>query len=451
MSAVAGRLDQPDPAPLGWCPRLRGIRHWTGSINQRMTRRRPSQEHHHRGLALLLGALSAIGPFSTDAYLPSFQEIGRVFGAPAFLVQQTLTAYMVPFAAMTLWHGAISDTLGRRRVTLGTIASFSLASVGCMLAWRIEALLLFRAAQGMTAGAGMVIGRAVVRDVLDGDEARRLMARVALVFALAPALGPVLGGWLHVWFGWRSVFAFLAIFSAGLFLWCWHSLPETLPVEDRRPFEVGSMAGGYLKVLTSPPFMTLVVSVTFSFSAVFLYIVSAPAFLLDHLHVPETAFLWLFGPVSCGMLIGTWCAGALAGRLSNLRTVALAFGAMAVAAGANVLFHALAPPMLPWSITPLVLYVVGTSLAMPSLTIMALDHFPTRRGLASSCQAFIQTSGNALVTAIAAPLLWGSALSLALGMAGALTIGAMTFVVYGLALSRVPPVVDGEGSSDEPF
>jgi MFS transporter, DHA1 family, multidrug resistance protein len=400
-----------------------------------MTHREPATAHHHRRLAFLLAGLSAIGPFSTDAYLPSFQEIGRVFAAPPLLVQQTLTAYMVPFALMTLWQGAISDALGRRRVTLSMLALFTLASIGCMLAWRIEALLFFRAVQGMTAGAGMVIGRAVVRDLLDGAEARRLMSRIALVFAIAPAVGPVIGGWLHVWFGWRAVFAFLALFSASLCAWCWRSLPETLPAAHRHPLNAGSMARAYRNVLASRPFVALVVSVTCNFSAVFLYIVSAPAFLVDHLHVSETGFVWLFGSISCGLLIGTWISSALAGRVSNARTVALAYGVMAVAAGGNVLLNAAFPPSVPWSIVPLVVYVVGASLAMPSLTLMALDLFPTRRGLASSCQAFVQTSGNALVTAILAPVLWGSTLALSLGMAGTLSIGLAAFVLY-LAVLR---------------
>ena len=116
----------------------------------------------------MLAALSAVGPFSIDAYLPSMPEIGRVFHASPLLVQQTLTAYMATFALMTLWHGAISDTLGRRRVTLTILALFDLASAGCALSWSIESLLVFRALQGMTAGAGMVVGRAIVRDVLDG-------------------------------------------------------------------------------------------------------------------------------------------------------------------------------------------------------------------------------------------------------------------------------------------
>jgi DHA1 family bicyclomycin/chloramphenicol resistance-like MFS transporter len=397
--------------------------------------------HHHRRLAFLLAGLSAIGPFSTDAYLPSFQEIGRVFAATPLIVQQTLTAYMIPFALMTLWQGAISDALGRRRVTLTMLALFTLASLGCMLAWRIEALMLFRALQGMTAGAGMVIGRAVVRDLLDGAEARRLMSRVALVFAIAPAVGPVVGGWLHVWFGWRSVFAFLALFSAGLCAWCWRELPETLPVAQRRPLAVGSMARGYRQVLSSPPFLALVVSVTCNFSAVFLYIVSAPAFLLEHLRVSETGFLWLFGSISGGLVIGTWFSGALAGRMSNGRTVAWAYVVMAIAAAANVLFHAGFPPALPWSIAPLVLYVVGTSLALPSLTLMAMDLFPSRRGLASSCQAFVQTSGNALVTAVVAPAVWGSALSLSLGMATTLSVGVGAFLLYAVVLRHQPAAV----------
>lgn len=407
-----------------------------------MTDQEPTTAHYHRRLAFLLAGLSAVGPFSTDAYLPSFQEIGRVFAAPPLLVQQTLTAYLVPFALMTLWQGAISDALGRRRVTLIMLALFALASIGCMLAWRIEALLFFRAVQGMTAGAGMVIGRAVVRDLLDGAEARRLMSRVSLVFAIAPAIGPVIGGWLHVWFGWRSVFAFIAIFAAGMCAWCWRALPETLPPAHRRPLEVGSMARGYRQVFASPPFLALVVSVTCNFSAVFVYIVSAPAFLMKHLRVSETGFLWLFGSISAGMMLGTWLSGALAGRLSNRRTVAWAYAVMAAAAGANVLLHAWFPPALPWSILPLVAYVVGTSMALPSLTLMALDLFPTRRGLASSCQAFVQTSGNALVTAVVAPAVWGSALSLALGMAGALAVGTAAFLLYAVALRHWPAAVE---------
>ncbi len=379
---------------------------------------------------MLLAALSAIGPFSTDAYLPSFREIGHELGATPVLVQQTLTAYIVPFAAMTLWQGAISDALGRRRVTLWMLTLFFLASLGCMGAWSIESLLFFRAMQGMTAGAGMVIGRAIVRDVLDGAEARRLMSHVAIMFALAPALGPVIGGWLHVWCGWRAVFAFLALFTAVLGWRCWRSLPETLPPERRQPLRAGALCRGYLAAIRSAPFLALILTVTLNFSATFTYIVSSPKFLLEHLQVSETGFLWLFAPITFGILMGNWLSTRLAGRLSNRRTVALAYGFMATAALGNVAFNLCQAPSLPWSILPIAVYVVGSALSMPSLTLMALDLFPERRGLASSCQSFVQSSGNAVVAAVIAPLVWGSALTLSLGMLVLLTAGAGAFAVY---------------------
>jgi len=390
-----------------------------------------NQAHHHRGLAATLAALSALGPFATDTYLPSLQEIGRVFEAPPVLVQQTLTAYMLTFALMTLWQGAISDALGRRRVTLAMLGVFFLASVGCMLSWSIGSLMFFRALQGMSAGAGMVIGRAIVRDVLDGAEAQRLMARIALTFAIAPALGPVVGGWLHVWFGWRSVFGFLALYAGGLLWWCARELPETLPVAHRQSLRVGHLLRSYMDVLRNGTFVALVVAVTLNFSAVFIYIMSAPAFLLNLLHVGETGFLWLFGPITLGMMIGTWLSSQLAGQLSPRRTLVVAYGFMAAAAAANLLLHLLRPPALPWSMLPLVVYVVGSSLAMPSLTLMALDRFPRQRGLAASCQGFVQSSGNVAVTAVLAPLLWGSAVSLAMGQAVLLAVAA---VACGLAL-----------------
>jgi DHA1 family bicyclomycin/chloramphenicol resistance-like MFS transporter len=378
----------------------------------------------------MLAALSAVGPFSIDAYLPSMPEIGRVFGASPLLVQQTLTAYLAPFAVMTLWHGAISDTLGRRRVTLVGLALFDLASVGCVVAWNIESLLFFRVLQGMTAGTGMVVGRAIVRDVLDGAEAQRLMSQVTLVFAVAPAVAPVLGGWLHVWFGWRAVFGFLVLFTTSVWLLCWRALPETLPVDRRQPLDTGDLARSYRQVLTTPPFVALSLAVTFNFAAVFIYIVSAPQFLLDQLHVGETGFLWLFGPATIGIVTGAWLSGRAAGRITRWQTVTGGYVIMVVAAVANLALGLVLKPAVPWSVLPVLVYFTGSALAMPSLTLLALDLFPARRGLASSCQSFVQTTGNALTTAVVAPLVWASTLTLAVGEAVLLAVGLVTYLVY---------------------
>lgn len=390
---------------------------------------------HHRGVPFLLASLSALGPFSIDAYLPSFRDIAQHFGASPLLVQQTITAYLLPFGAMTLFHGALSDSFGRRRVTLFMAAVFVLASAGCMCAWSIESLIGFRVLQGLSAGGGMIVGRAMVRDLFDGIEAHRLMSQIAVVFAIAPALGPIIGGWLQVAFGWRAVFGFLVFFSSLVWLACWKGLPETLPEENRHPLHPATLLQGYWSALSSPRFVALAATLTLNFSAVFVYIVSAPAFIFGILKRQETEFFWLFGPITAGMMLGTALSGKLAGRLATSKILSLAYGIMAASAIGNFIFSFTHAAALPWSIVPLFFYVVGSAIGMPSLTIMALDLFPHRRGLASSCQGFIQTSGNTVITAVVAPMLWSSALYLSAGMLGIFLASGVALVGYA-ALQR---------------
>jgi DHA1 family bicyclomycin/chloramphenicol resistance-like MFS transporter len=257
-----------------------------------------------RGITVVLGALASLGPFSIDTYLPSFNDIGASLLATPLEVQQTLTAYLLPYALMTLWHGALSDALGRRRVILVSVALFALASAGCMFATRIEHLWLMRALQGITAGAGMVVARAIVRDLYDGAPAQRLIAHITMVFALAPAIAPVLGGWLQSWFGWRSVFAFLVLLGFALWLACWYLLPETLPRDQRHSLRARYLARAYWKVLTSSAFLLTCGALALNFAAFFIYVLSAPVFLMRHLGVSATGFLWLFGPAMSGLMIG---------------------------------------------------------------------------------------------------------------------------------------------------
>lgn len=383
-----------------------------------------------RGFALLLAALSALGPFSIDTYLPSFPEIGDSLGASQLQVQQTLSAYLIPFAAMALWHGAISDALGRRRVILWALALFGIASAGCAFATRIEFLWLLRAAQGISAGAGIVIGRAIVRDLYDGAAAQRLMSHVAITFALAPAIAPVIGGWLHSWFGWRSVFVFLTLLTVALWLASWHWLPETLAPERRRSLHPGYLARTYWKVLTTPSFLAASAAVAFNFSGFFIYVLSAPVFLMTHLGVSERAFLWLFGPAMAGLMLGSWFSGQLAGKLTPLQCIARGYVVMAGAALLNLGISFLLPPGLPWSVLPLFVFNTGMALAMSALTLLALDPFANERGLAASCQTFLQSGTNGLVAGLVVPLLWGSTQTLALGMAGFSLLGAGATLLY---------------------
>ena len=377
-----------------------------------------------RGIALLLAALSALGPFAIDTYLPSFHDIGQSLQATPVEVQQTLTFYLVPFAIMALWHGAIADALGRRRVLLVTLALFGLSVAGCIFATRIEQLWVLRALQGMSAGAGIVVSRAVVRDLYDGAQAHRLMSHITMMFALAPAIAPVIGGRLQEWFGWRSVFAFIALATLAVWLACWRLLPETLPPERRQPLHPGYLARTYWKVLSSPAFLFACGGLALNFAGFFVYVMSAPVFLMRHLGVSETGFLWLFGPAMSGLMSGAWLSGRLAGKLSLRQTILRGYLVMGVAALANIALNLWLPPALPWSVMPIFVYTFGMSLAMPCLTLLALDPFPNQRGLAASCQMCLQAGTNGLVAGVLAPALWGSTRTLAFGMGALMLLGA---------------------------
>ena len=181
-----------------------------------------------RTLAVLLAALSMLGPFSVDTYLPAFPDIEASLGAAPIEVQQTLTAYMFAFGFMTLWHGALSDAFGRRNIVIGALAVFAVASLGCAAAHRVEYLWAFRVLQGVSAGAVIVIGRAIIRDLYSGAAAARLLSLVTMIFAIAPAIAPILGGWIVKLSDWRSIFLFLFGFSVLL---VWQSV-RRLPAND---------------------------------------------------------------------------------------------------------------------------------------------------------------------------------------------------------------------------
>jgi DHA1 family bicyclomycin/chloramphenicol resistance-like MFS transporter len=379
---------------------------------------------------LLLAGLATIGPFAIDTYLPSFPSIGRDFAVDELYVQQTLSAYMGFFGVMTLFHGALSDSFGRRPVILLNLLLFVVASIGCALASSIDALLACRALQGVSAGAGIVVGRAIIRDTYDGPMAQRLMSQVTMLFSLAPAVAPVIGGLLDIAFGWRSIFVFLMVFALLLWAGCAWRLPETLPPQDRQPFRARPLLASYRQVFGSPRFAMLALAVAFNFAGFFIYVVSAPAVVYRHLGLSATDFAWMFVPGIGGVMIGAWLSGRLAGRVTPERTVALGYAVMTVAAVASILYHLSWPPGVPWTVLPLMVYSLGMALAMPSITLLALDLFPRNRGMAASVQGFTQSMCNALLAGVVSPLVAGTQLSLATTAGVAMVLGAACWLTY---------------------
>jgi len=187
-------------------------------------------------LAVVLASLSMLGPFSIDAYLPAFPYIQSSLGASQIEVQQSLTFYMLAFAGMVLWHGALSDAFGRRNVILVSLVTFAIGTLGCAASHTVHYLWMFRILQGVSAGAGVVVGRAIIRDLYSDAPAARLLSLVTMIFSIAPAVAPILGGWIVKLFDWRSIFHFLFVYTVILFVLCYKRLPETLPPHKRQPF-----------------------------------------------------------------------------------------------------------------------------------------------------------------------------------------------------------------------
>jgi DHA1 family bicyclomycin/chloramphenicol resistance-like MFS transporter len=381
-------------------------------------------------LATILAGLAMLGPFSIDTYLPSFPAIERDFAITTMELQQTLSAYLLPFAFMTLFHGTLSDSFGRRPVILVSLVVFALAALGCALAQSFNQLLLWRAVQGLSAGAGMVVGRAIIRDSFEGHAAQRLMSMVTMIFGLAPAIAPVIGGWLQSRFGWHSVFAFLTLYSTLLFAGCYLRLPETLPRAARLPFAAMPLLRNYLKLAGSLRLLLLSSTVALNFCGFFLYIASAPAVIYKLLELNENQFAWLFIPGIAGVMLGAFISGRLAGKVSPQRTVNVAYAIMFSAAGFNLVYSSLFGPALPWTVLPVMIYTVGMALAMPSVTLVALDLFPRNRGLASSLQGFEQSFLTGIVAGFVSPLLSHADIMLALGMAGLLSFGWLSWMIY---------------------
>ncbi|MBC7779519.1 MAG: multidrug effflux MFS transporter [Proteobacteria bacterium] len=393
----------------------------------------------------MLAGLATIGPFSIDTYLPSFPAIADDYGVSALYVQQTLSIYLASFAVMSLFHGALSDSFGRRPVILVSLVVFVVASIGCTFAPSIGTLLACRALQGMSAGAGMVVGRAIIRDTYDGPQAQRLMAQVTMIFSLAPAIAPVVGGLLDQAFGWKSIFVFLTVFGVLLWAGCaWH-LPETLARSDRQPFRAAPLFASYLKVCGSLRFAMLAFAVSLNFAGFFVYIVSAPVVVYQHLGLSGTEFAWLFVPGIGGVMIGAWLSGRLAGRTTPERTIALGYAILAIAATTSLVYHALFPPAIPWSVLPIMVYTIGMALAMPSITLLALDMFPRNRGMVSSVQGFTQSTTNAVLAGVVAPLVSFSQLSLAIAAAVFLAIGAACWCAYLKLSQGMAPAVEAVG------
>ncbi|MBP2319951.1 DHA1 family bicyclomycin/chloramphenicol resistance-like MFS transporter [Kibdelosporangium banguiense] len=376
--------------------------------------------------ALILGALSAFAPLSIDMYLPAFPAMTGQLSATASEIQLTLTTFVVSLAIGQAIAGPLSDSFGRRRPLVAGLVLYAVASVACAFAPSAYVLVVLRFLQGLGAAAGIVIARAVVRDLFSGIAMARFFSRLMLVAGLAPILAPVLGGELLRFTSWRGIFVVLSVFGVVLLLSTLLGLPETLPATRRQPARVGGVLRSYGSLLRDRVFVGYAMTAALLFAALFAYI-SGSTFVLQEVYgLTPQQFSLVFGANAVGIMIAGQLSGWLVGRFSSRRLVTIGL-VIALVGGAGLVAMTVAGLGLIAILVPLFLIVSSIGIVMPNATALGLADQADNAGAASALIGITQF----LVGGISAPLVGAGsgALPMAIVMAALSVLSTLTYAV----------------------
>jgi MFS transporter, DHA1 family, multidrug resistance protein len=367
-------------------------------------------------LTALLAALSAVGPLTTDLYLPSLPDIVQRLGGTTAQGQLTISAYLVGFALGQVLYGPLSDRHGRKPVLVGALALYCAASLLCALSVSLPMLIGARALQALGGCGGIVLARAIVRDLYAGARAGRELSLIGSVMALAPVLAPVAGGVLQTAFGWRSAFVTLVIAGLCGIAIVWLLLPETLQ-QRGQAFSLGAMLKSYRIVARNPAFLVYLGLGTASYAGLFAWISAASFVLQDLYRLTQFSFGVAFALGSVGYMTGATLAARMVGKLGIDATIGL--GALATALGGLAMVAAVAFGLRSAVslVLPMAIYLAGLGMVLPQAIAGAMTPFPERAGAASALLGFVQQTVAALCGAIVGYFLGQSAWPLAAGVA----------------------------------
>ncbi|WP_433063687.1 multidrug effflux MFS transporter [Dactylosporangium sp. CS-033363] len=378
-------------------------------------------------LALVLGSLSGFAPLTIDMYLPAMPGMARDLHTSAPVVQLSLTVFVVGLAVGQVLAGPLSDSWGRRRPLLGGLLLYVLGSVGCALAPNAGLLITARAVESLGAAAGVVLARAIVRDLFEGPAMTRFFSTIMLVNGLAPILAPVAGGQLLTVASWRAVFVVLAAIGAILIAAVTFALPESLPAERRRPAHLGTTLRSMGALLVDRSYLRYVLAAALMFAAVFAYI-SGSSFVLQNVYgLSAQQFSLVFGGNGLGIVLLAQVNGFLIGRGAAAHTLLRAALAVAVAAAAGVLACTATGAPLPLLLGCLFAVVSMLGVILADATSLALGPHGANAGAASSLQGLLQFLVGGVATSV-------------MGLAGpgsAVAMGATMFVCAATALGTL--------------
>ncbi|WP_096704624.1 multidrug effflux MFS transporter [Magnetospirillum sp. 15-1] len=386
-----------------------------------------------RRIAVLLTLLVAFGPVCTDLYLASLPDMARDLATTTTMVQMTLSAFVGGFAVMQLVYGPLSDRFGRRPLILGGILIYVAASLYCVVAPTVEALIVGRFFQAVGACCGPVLGRAVVRDLFSREQAAKVMSYMASAMALAPLVAPTIGGWFHTWFGWRSNFVLLALFGVALLVLVWRLLAETNHHKDSQALNLGRMLENYRELLTHRLFLGYVLTMTAAFGGLFSFISASSFVLIDVMGMEPRFFGLAFSLASAGYVMGGFAGAKLTHRFGIERMVGVGTLGCALAgiALAALVWSGLAKPGGVAGIVMIMglvmAFFAACALVLPNATAGAIAPFPRAAGTASSAMGFIQMSGGAVAGWLVGRFYDGSARPLAAMMA---VMGLVALLIY---------------------
>ena len=387
------------------------------------------------GLILLLGALTAIGPFTIDLYLAAFPQITADMDTQPAAVQLTITATLAGLALGQLLIGSVSDALGRRRPLLTGLGLYVVASLGIVFVTSVEALTALRFVQGLAASAGMVLSMAIVRDRFEGIQVGKALARLMLVVGVAPSIAPLIGAQFLRWGSWRSMFVALAVFGAILLVLAFFLLTESLPVRQRRTGGVGAAARSYSSLLRDPLFMGLALLSGFSMAALFTYVSSATFVFQEGFGLSAQQFAVIFASGAVAITAGTQINGAMIGRVAPERILQSAVLAATVITGSMVVVSGLGLGIWPL-IVLLVSNMLVTGILLPAVPVIALETNAHRAGSAAALLGAMQFGVGAAIAPVTGLFEGGSAVAMAAVMFGASAVTVTIMFAIRPALRR---------------